>query len=63
MSASEGIAPMRTLSEISEEETVRFSVDLVAAARKNLGLLRLLSDSHWLTHRPTLLEAIRRPVL
>ncbi|KAH6805829.1 enolase [Perilla frutescens var. frutescens] len=60
MPASEGVASMRTLSEISEDETVRFSVDLVAAARRNLAFLRLVSDSHWLNHKPTILEAIRR---
>ncbi|XP_057778768.1 glycine-rich domain-containing protein 2 isoform X2 [Salvia miltiorrhiza] len=57
MSAS---ASMRTLSAISEDETVRFSVDLVAAARRNLALFRSLSDSHCLNHKPTILEAIRR---
>ncbi|KAI3448542.1 hypothetical protein Pfo_005207 [Paulownia fortunei] len=60
MSASEGISSMRSLSEISEEGTVRFSVDLVAAARRNLGFLRLVSDSHWLHEKPTIFEAIRR---
>ncbi|KAL0375786.1 UNVERIFIED_CONTAM: hypothetical protein Scaly_0696200 [Sesamum calycinum] len=60
MSASEGISSMRSLSEISEEETVRFSVDLVAAARRNLGFLRLVADSPWLHQQSTLLEAIRR---
>ncbi|MCD9560217.1 hypothetical protein HAX54_018716 [Datura stramonium] len=40
MSTSDG-ASMRSLSEISEEETVRLSVDLVAAARRNLGFFRL----------------------
>lgn len=63
MSASEGVASIRTLSEISEDETVRFSVDLVAAARRNLGFLRLVSDSQWLDHGPTISEAIRRSVL
>ncbi|PIN04956.1 hypothetical protein CDL12_22503 [Handroanthus impetiginosus] len=60
MSASEGISSIRTLSEISEEETVRFSIDLVAAARRNLGFLRLVNDSHWLHQEPTIFEAIRR---
>ncbi|KAL1549563.1 glycine-rich domain-containing protein 1 isoform X1 [Salvia divinorum] len=61
MSASEGgAASMRTLSEISEGETVHFSVDLVAAARRNIGLLRSVSDSHWHNHKPTILEAVRR---
>ncbi|KAL3632200.1 hypothetical protein CASFOL_025184 [Castilleja foliolosa] len=54
------ISSLRSLSEISEEATVRFSVDLVAAARKNLGFLRHVSDSNWLHHKSTILEAIRR---
>ncbi|KAJ8572842.1 hypothetical protein K7X08_009353 [Anisodus acutangulus] len=36
MSTSDG-ASMRSLSEISEEETMRLSIDLVAATRRNLG--------------------------
>ncbi|GFP79169.1 hypothetical protein PHJA_000060400 [Phtheirospermum japonicum] len=55
-----GISSVRSLSEISDEATVRFSVDLVAAARKNLEFLRHVSDSHWLRHKSTILEAIRR---
>ncbi|KAG8363863.1 hypothetical protein BUALT_Bualt19G0066800 [Buddleja alternifolia] len=51
---------MRSLSEISDELTVRFSVDLVSAARRNLAFLRLVSDSQWLHHKSTILEAIRR---
>ncbi|CAI9103462.1 OLC1v1001943C1 [Oldenlandia corymbosa var. corymbosa] len=50
----------RSLSEISEEETVRFSVDLVAAARHNLGFLRLVAESDWLHHKSTIVESIRR---
>lgn len=60
MSVSEGISSMRSLSEVSEEGTLRFSVDLVAAARRNLGFLRIVSESQWLHHKSTLLEAIRR---
>ncbi|CAN4111039.1 unnamed protein product [Withania somnifera] len=59
MSTSDG-ASMRSLSEISEEETVRLSVDLVAAARRNLGFLRLVTESLWLHQTPTILESIRR---
>ncbi|XP_055816654.1 uncharacterized protein LOC129886128 isoform X2 [Solanum dulcamara] len=59
MSTSDG-ASMRSLSEISEEETVRFSIDLVAAARRNFGFLRLVTESQWLQERPTILESIRR---
>ncbi|KAL7126513.1 hypothetical protein ABFS83_14G193000 [Erythranthe nasuta] len=47
-------------SIITEDRTLRFSVDLVSAARRNLSFLRLVSDSHWLHHKPTLLESIRR---
>ncbi|XP_042049831.1 glycine-rich domain-containing protein 1-like isoform X1 [Salvia splendens] len=60
MSASEGAASMRTLSEISEEETVHFSVDLVAAARRNIRLFRSVSVSPWHNHKPTIFEAVRR---
>ncbi|XP_042054287.1 glycine-rich domain-containing protein 1-like isoform X1 [Salvia splendens] len=60
MSASEGAASMRTLSEISEGETVHFTVDLVAAARRNIALFRSVSDSPWHNHKPTILEAVRR---
>ncbi|XP_024020833.1 uncharacterized protein LOC21390690 isoform X2 [Morus notabilis] len=49
------------LSEISEaDSTFRLGLDLVSAARRNLSFLRAVSDSHWLHHKPTLLEAIRR---
>ncbi|CAK7340610.1 unnamed protein product [Dovyalis caffra] len=57
--SSDVLSP-RSLSEISEVETVRLSVDLVSASRKNLGFLRTVSDSHWLHERATVLEAIRR---
>ncbi|KAL2490450.1 Protein of unknown function (DUF1399) [Abeliophyllum distichum] len=60
MSTSNGNSSMRSLSEISEEETVRFGVDLVAAAKRNLGFLKLVNDSQWLHQKPTILEAIRR---
>lgn len=59
MSTSD-VASMRSLSEISEEETVRLSIDLVAAARRNLGFLRLVTESQWLQERPNILESIRR---
>lgn len=59
MSTSDG-SSMRSLSEISEEETVRLSIDLVAAARRNLGFFRLVTESQWLQERPIILESIRR---
>lgn len=51
----------RSFSEISEDEfMIRVGVDLLAAAKRNLVFLRLISESHWLHHKHTLLEAIRR---
>lgn len=57
-----GSSSRRQLSEISEEETVRVSVDLVAAARWNLRFLNIVTEEefHWLHHTPTIIEAIRR---
>ncbi|XP_017248337.1 uncharacterized protein LOC108219410 isoform X2 [Daucus carota subsp. sativus] len=58
--ASEGFST-RSFSELSEDEfMVRVGVDLVAAAKRNLGFLRLVDESSWLHKRPTILEAIRR---
>ncbi|KAF5786470.1 putative Glycine-rich domain-containing protein [Helianthus annuus] len=51
---------MRTLSEVSDDENLRLSLDLVAAARQNIGLLRDVAESHWLHHTPLLVEAVRR---
>ncbi|XP_059652364.1 uncharacterized protein LOC132299635 isoform X2 [Cornus florida] len=49
------------LREITEEETVRVSIDLVAATRRHVGFLRLVAESHcWLHNRPTITEAVRR---
>ncbi|XP_065852001.1 glycine-rich domain-containing protein 1 isoform X2 [Euphorbia lathyris] len=51
----------RTLSEISEvESTVRLSLDLVSAAKRNIGFLRAVSESQWLHEKATVVEAIRR---
>ncbi|KAL8553921.1 hypothetical protein ACS0TY_002252 [Phlomoides rotata] len=60
MSASDCISSVTSLSEVSDDLTLRFTVDLVAASRRNLGFLRLVSDSLWLHHKSTLIEAIRR---
>lgn len=58
--ASEGFST-RSFSEISEDEfMVRVGIDLVAAAKRNLGFLRLVDESTWLHRKPTILEAIRR---
>ncbi|XVF57540.1 hypothetical protein PTKIN_Ptkin06aG0213800 [Pterospermum kingtungense] len=51
---------VRSLSEISEPDTVHFGVDLVSAARRNIGFLRSVSECHWLHQRATISEAIRR---
>ncbi|KAK4339693.1 hypothetical protein RND71_041155 [Anisodus tanguticus] len=59
MSTSDG-ASMRSLSEISEEEPVRLSIDLVAATRHNIGFLKLVTESQWLHETPTIFESIRR---
>ncbi|OMO98634.1 hypothetical protein CCACVL1_04137 [Corchorus capsularis] len=50
----------RSLSELSENDTIRFGVDLVAAARRNIGFLRSVYESQWLHQRATIVEAIRR---
>ncbi|GMH10443.1 hypothetical protein Nepgr_012284 [Nepenthes gracilis] len=51
----------RSLSQISEEEEpFRQSIDLVAAARRNISFLRNVSGADWLQQRPALDEAIRR---
>lgn len=39
---------------------MRLSLDLVAAARQNIGFLRDVAESHWLHHTPVLVESIRR---
>ncbi|KAK0599978.1 hypothetical protein LWI29_010392 [Acer saccharum] len=50
----------RTLSEISEVGTIRIGVDLVSAARRNIGFLRVVNESQWLHEESNILEAIRR---
>ncbi|KAK6911609.1 Glycine-rich domain-containing protein-like [Dillenia turbinata] len=50
----------RSLSGISEFETVLLSIDLVRAARRHIQFLRDVADSHWLHWEPTLTEAVRR---
>ncbi|OVA13420.1 Protein of unknown function DUF1399 [Macleaya cordata] len=50
-------------SDSSEEESmmiIRLSIDLVAAARRQVLFLRRVSESEWLHHPPTLLHSIRR---
>lgn len=61
MSGSDHPSPSPTsLSEVSEEELMRLSLDLVAAARQNIGFLRDVAESHWLHHTSVLVESIRR---
>ncbi|XP_043815010.1 uncharacterized protein LOC110620867 isoform X2 [Manihot esculenta] len=50
----------RTLSDVSEIDTVRLSFDIVSAARRNIGFLRAVSESQWLHDTATVVEAIRR---
>lgn len=58
--ASEGLST-RSFSEISEDEfMVRVGIDLVAAAKRNLGFLKIVDESTWLHKKLTILEAIRR---
>ncbi|XVF06006.1 hypothetical protein REPUB_Repub06bG0010900 [Reevesia pubescens] len=49
---------VRSLSEISE--TIHLGVDIVSAARKNIGFLRSVNEYQWLHQRATIIEAIRR---
>ncbi|TYI03072.1 hypothetical protein ES332_A11G311900v1 [Gossypium tomentosum] len=51
---------IRSLSDISETETIHLSVDLVSAARRNIGFLRSVYECQWLHQRATIIEAIRR---
>ncbi|KAI3803941.1 hypothetical protein L1987_32107 [Smallanthus sonchifolius] len=61
MSCSDHPSPStRTLSEASEDELIRLTLDLAAAARQNIGFLRDVADSHWLHHTHVLVEAVRR---
>lgn len=55
-----GSISARSYSEISEVETFKVGLDLVSAARRNIGFLRTVAESHWLHQKPTVIEAIRR---
>ncbi|XP_027366942.1 uncharacterized protein LOC113873143 [Abrus precatorius] len=50
----------RSLAESPQISTIRLGIDLVSAARRNIGFLRSVADSTWLHHAPILIEAIRR---
>ena len=56
----DAIMSTRSLSEVSEVEAIRLGLDLVPAARRNIGFLKAVADSQWLHQKPTLIEAIRR---
>ncbi|KAK9070937.1 hypothetical protein SSX86_009505 [Deinandra increscens subsp. villosa] len=49
-----------TPTEVSDDHRVRLSLDLAAAARQNIGLLRDVAQSHWLHHTPVVVQAVRR---
>ncbi|KAK7269386.1 hypothetical protein RIF29_22112 [Crotalaria pallida] len=48
------------LAESPEIAAIRLGIDLVSAARRNIGFLKSVADSEWLHHTPILVEAIRR---
>ncbi|XP_061363320.1 glycine-rich domain-containing protein 2 isoform X6 [Gastrolobium bilobum] len=50
----------RSLGELPEIAAVRVGIDLVSAARRNIGFLRSVAYSEWLHHTPIVVEAIRR---
>ncbi|KAL8188845.1 hypothetical protein R6Q57_029600 [Mikania cordata] len=52
--------PSPSTSEVSEDDLLRLTIDLVAAARQNIMFLRDVAESHWLHHTPVLVEAVRR---
>ncbi|XP_043711358.1 uncharacterized protein LOC122660208 [Telopea speciosissima] len=54
-------ASIRSLSEILDDSaSIRFSIDLVGAARRHLSFLRIVDESPWLHHSNTTLLSIRR---
>ncbi|XP_047321682.1 uncharacterized protein LOC124925659 [Impatiens glandulifera] len=56
----DGGSSSRSFTGMSGEDTSKISIDLVAAARRNVSFLRFVADSDWLHHKPTLVEAVRR---
>ncbi|XP_028779518.1 uncharacterized protein LOC114735906 [Neltuma alba] len=58
---SESQVSTRSLTEIPDIAAIRFGLDLVSAARRNIGFLRTVADFHLLLHHTsTLAEAVRR---
>lgn len=57
------MASTRSLSELSEIETIRLRLDLVSDSRRNLVFLRDVAEAQWLHQRTTIVEAIRRSTL
>ncbi|XP_042518846.1 uncharacterized protein LOC122092680 [Macadamia integrifolia] len=54
-------ASIRSLSELPDDEaSIRFSIDLVGAARRHLSFLSIVAESPWLHHSNTTLFSIRR---
>ncbi|XP_057962746.1 uncharacterized protein LOC131154179 isoform X2 [Malania oleifera] len=53
-------APARSLSEVSDVEAVRVSLDLVGAARRHISFLRTVAECQWLHQKPNVVEAVRR---
>ncbi|TKY52263.1 Glycine-rich domain-containing protein 2 [Spatholobus suberectus] len=53
-------ASSRSLGELPEIAAIRVGIDLVSAARRNIGFLRSVADSVWLHHTPIVVEATRR---
>lgn len=62
MSLSTGgsMSAASSLSEISDMETLKLGLDLVSAARRNIGFLRTVAESQWLHQKATAVEAVRR---
>ncbi|KAI4295195.1 hypothetical protein MLD38_040574 [Melastoma candidum] len=50
----------RCLSQVQGNNDVRISIDLVSAARRNIGFLRSVDASPWIHEEPAIAEAIRR---
>ncbi|XP_010259465.1 PREDICTED: glycine-rich domain-containing protein 2 isoform X2 [Nelumbo nucifera] len=58
--SSAEVTVKRTLSGVYDEAGIRFSIDLVAAARRHLFFLRAVSESPWFHDPSTVSQAIRR---
>ncbi|EPS66495.1 hypothetical protein M569_08281, partial [Genlisea aurea] len=54
------VSKKESSSTSMEDDSLGFGVDLVSAARKNLGLFKTVADNHWLHQDSAIAEAIRR---